>query len=754
MTEEFNDLPLECQSFDDEFASLIDYAKMYRSLGLQVVPAMSPSSGKNWKRPALPTWKEFTHHLASDEQFEQFFAGHANLTNIGLLTGPCSKNLFIIDLDIHKNPNAIVWWEGIHADHNAGIMSETPTQRTGGGGLQMLFFAPQGWSPPTIKTSIGVDIRGVGGFAVVAPSRHEAQGSEYAWIEGQEPYTIPIPVADTWLCQEVDALAAKYGGHVTNEAGERVRTETPSHQTDEWGKIIDGREDRMYRMIWRTMLDLYRDSPIIPSESDQVKLKKDLFDSYVESVESRLREPGTPKHMLLEKEDRGISMFNLKWRAAVKQWDTKVREQAAEPWIYDEHKQNYNFKEKVDFTTDNSDAVNGEGTPIRPPDLFRVWDIDDLDKQPPAVFIWDGIVVEGGSHYFAAAPGIGKTFIGLGLAGAIATGMDSFLGKKVNRHGLVIYITTEVLYDHRKRLRAFEKTYGVKVPKENYLLIPDSMNLMNERDRSRLMRTLAWETKIRNKMPVMVVFDTVSKVTPGADENTQKDTTLFIKAKADIKQEFNCADLCMHHRSRNGDGAMRGSTTYEGEADGIYVFEREKGSEELTFTAAKIKAAPDGWDMKVLLKTVDLDNLDTSLVAVLPDAPGVREKHDFGGQQETGYIFAAGVKMSVAERDEILRSAKEAWDGGDPWSIASQTKYTMRYAPIWIEKVLKKRIKNDTHALLVASAFVQMGLWSNELRNSDTKIRGLKVSNMYQNGTENTRKSSDSNNNDFRENEE
>jgi len=124
----------------------------------------------------------------------------------------------------------------------------------------------------------------------------------------------------------------------------------------------------------------------------------------------------------------------------------------------------------------------------------------------------------------------------------------------------------------------------------------------------------------------------------------------------------------------------------------------------------------------------------------------------FGGQQETGYVFAAGVKMTVAERDEILKGAKEAWDGGDPWSIASQTKYSMRYAPIWIEKVLKKRIKNDSHALSVASAFVQMGLWSNEIRNSTTKIKGLKVTFLYQNGTENIRKSSDANNNNFREN--
>lgn len=740
--------------FDEEFASPADYARLYRSLGMQVVPAYTHKETKNWKRPHLENWKQFTSEILTQEQFDEWYGKtgrYSQRSNMGLITGVHPRRVVVVDLDTHKNPKAQIWWDGIHAEHNAGVMSECPTQRTGGGGYQMLFLAPEGWSCPTCKNSeLGVDIRGVGGFAMLPPSTHES-GGRYEWIEDKEPWTIEIEVMPKWLCDEIDLLGTS---SVDSHTGERIRTPQPVAETNEWGKRIDGRESFMHRMVWRAMLDLYRDSPIIPSESDQTKVKKELFDSYVESVDSRLNEPGTPKHMLLEREDRGISMFNHKWRAALKQWDTKVAEQASQPWIYDENKSSYSFTEKVDFNTDNQNTVNEDAASVRPPDLFRVWDIDDLDKQPPAVFIWEGIMVEGGSHYFAAAPGIGKTFIGLGLAGAIATGMDSFLGRKVNKHGLVVYITTEGLYDHRKRLRAFEKTYGVKVPKENYLLIPDSMNLMNERDRSRLMRTLSWELQIRKKQPVMVVFDTVSKVTPGADENTQKDTSLFIKVKGDIKQAFNCADLCMHHRARNGDGAMRGSTTYEGEADGIFVFDREKGSEELIFTAAKIKAAPDGWDMKVLLRTVDLNGFDTSLVAVLPDLPGISETHDFGGKQETGYIFAAAVKMSIEERDEILKGANQAWNIGEPWSLSPNTKFTPRYAPRGISKVLKKRIKNDAHAILVASAFVDMGLWSVEIRNSDKKIKGLKVVNMYQNGTDNLRKHYGRLSGSFRENME
>ena len=39
--------------FDEEFASPADYAKYYRSIGMQVVPAYTHKETKNWKRPHL-----------------------------------------------------------------------------------------------------------------------------------------------------------------------------------------------------------------------------------------------------------------------------------------------------------------------------------------------------------------------------------------------------------------------------------------------------------------------------------------------------------------------------------------------------------------------------------------------------------------------------------------------------------------------------------------------------------------------------
>ena len=123
-----------------------------------------------------------------------------------------------------------------------------------------MFRYPESWVPPTIRTQIGVDIRGVGGFAVIAPSKHES-GKNYQWLEGLSPYEVEIALAPKDFLQELDDLAAQ-SGHIkpqepieivnptTGEITYTVRTPTPQHVETVWGETADGREDKMTRMVW------------------------------------------------------------------------------------------------------------------------------------------------------------------------------------------------------------------------------------------------------------------------------------------------------------------------------------------------------------------------------------------------------------------------------------------------------------------------------------------------------------------------
>jgi hypothetical protein len=195
----------------------------------------------------------------------------------------------------------------------------------------MFFSAPEGWICPTgANHELGVDIRGVGGFAMLPPSKHES-GKNYEWMEGWEPWNVEISTAPKWLCDEIEELLSAPGGKSLTP---RVKTQAPEVETDQWGKRVNGREDLMKNMVFRRVIDLYREAPIIPTENEQTPIKKELFESYVEAVESRIKDPYTPKHILLEREGRGITLFNQKWRSAIRQWDDKIANEAAKPPHY------------------------------------------------------------------------------------------------------------------------------------------------------------------------------------------------------------------------------------------------------------------------------------------------------------------------------------------------------------------------------------------------------------------------------------
>jgi hypothetical protein len=321
------------ENFDPDFASPADWAAMYRAHGLQIIPCFMPDEagvGGSWKRPRLAEWTTLQESLIPDATFERWYGAggeHASRQNMGILTGRASGNVFVIDLDDQKGPSADEWWRGILALHNNSIEPETWRQRTGGGGRQILFKAPTGWHAPTNRTPIGVDIRGQGGFAVMPSSFHET-GRLYEWQTGFAPFEIEIAQAPDWLLAAIEELTAKYGGD--KGGGRRTeRTASPGSDYDAFGNRIDGRDEEMRDVVWRAVLEWYRECPIKPLEREWKVRAEAAYLIYERKVNSRLE--GADKTALLEREGRGPSEFWRKWRSAMKQWDTEVAAEGRKP---------------------------------------------------------------------------------------------------------------------------------------------------------------------------------------------------------------------------------------------------------------------------------------------------------------------------------------------------------------------------------------------------------------------------------------
>jgi hypothetical protein len=399
--------------FDPDFASPSEWAAMYRACGLQVIPCYAPSEvakGASWKRPKLSEWTEFQGSLVPDAVFARWYGAageHSARDNMGILTGQASGNVFVIDLDDQKGPAAGEWWRGILAVHNNGIEPETWQQRTGGGGRQIVFRAPADWQAPTNRTTINVDIRGQGGFAVVPPSLHEST-KNYEWEPVCAPYEIEIAQAPEWLLEAIEALVVKHG---SRPSGPLAHTTSSDRDFNAFKKRTNGREAYMRDMVWASVVSWRRKCPIPPPPAESIARIDAEWAVYERNVSTRLPpESGVSHAELLERENRGKSLFANKWRRAMLKWDGDVAKEAARPKPEASGFEAPPEEPKVDPRT-------GEPLP-----LLLSAEQFVAGFSPPAYLI-DGVLQRGYLYSLTARTGHGKTAVALYVAQAIDRGV-------------------------------------------------------------------------------------------------------------------------------------------------------------------------------------------------------------------------------------------------------------------------------------------------------------------------------------------
>jgi hypothetical protein len=697
-------MTFSAENFDPDFASPVDWAALYRALSLQVIPCYMPGEvgpGVSWKRPRLSEWTTLQESLVPDVTFERWYGKsgeYAQRRNMGILTGRASNNMFVIDLDDQKGPSAQAWWHGVLEQHNHGIEPETWRQRTGGGGRQILFRAPAGWHAPTNRTPIGVDIRGQGGFAVMPSSLHES-GKHYEWASGCAPYQIGIAVAPEWLLAEIDKLVAKHGG---DKGGGRKteQTASPSSDFDGFGNRVDGREEYMARLIWAAVVDLWRDCPIKPSEQEQREHADAAYVVYERGVKSRLE--GTDKTDALERESRGPSEFWRKWRSAMKQWDTEIAAEGRKP------KPNNASNPDLDFEAQSAKAeeqakTNPDGS------LFEYLTIPQIKNMRDPEWLISGLVIEQALGFIYGPPGCLKTFIALSMGLSFAVGMPDWWGRRIQRQGAVVYISSEGQSDLKFRVQAWEQKNKVLTDESPFYLIRQTINFMNAEEVGKLLATVQAITALASADISAVFVDTVSRVLPGADENLQKDMTLFVAACDAIRQRFKATVIGVHHTSRNGN--MRGSTVFPGAGDFLIEVNREEGAMQGSIRAVKIKAAEDGWEQFFKVEHIELGDI------------GGNKSLFLEASEETPKETASAWPDKETCR-RIINAANEAWIKKQPWSPYPQTKAQGRYAPSVISASFKIEYGVAEH---MVETWLMNGVLSIESYDSHTKAKGIKV---------------------------
>jgi hypothetical protein len=302
---------------------------------------------------------------------------------------------------------------------------------------------------------------------------------------------------------------------------------------------------------------------------------------------------------------------------------------------------------------------------------FELLSVTDILALPDPKFLVDRHIPEIGLGFLYGRPGCGKSFMCLDLALHAAYGLPSWHQDALNLRpeAHVLYLAREGSSGFKARIKAWQGMHAEQISGRNFAprfsLIRQTINFMQPDDIGAIVRTVR-EAEL-GPMDLIVV-DTVSRVLPGADENLQKEMTIFVQACDALNDAFGGIVLGVHHAGKNGD--MRGSSVLRGAGDFVFRLDREPGSSVAQLWCEKQKDAQDGW--------CDRYRMLESLGSLVP----------FRVSAEEDDALDAGAEAKV------LAAIGEAWEAGKPWSREPHTATakggrTPRYGPLLASRILE-----------------------------------------------------------------
>ncbi len=233
--------------------------------------------------------------------------------------------------------------------------------------------------------------------------------------------------------------------------------------------------------------------------------------------------------------------------------------------------------------------------------------ITEILDLPDPEFLIDGLLVRGSFAVLYGPPRVGKSFLALSLAGAVATG-NSWHGRYV-KGGPVVYVAAEGFGGLKLRVAALlnHEGYDADAPCK---FLDRPIDLMN------LQEVIAFVTEIQNTIgkPALIIIDTLARCFVGGDENSAKDMGLLIHGVGTIIRETGATVLVIAHSGKDERRGVRGSSALMGAVDTMISCGGDLGI--LALKCEKQKDAEAFKDFSLMLKTVDLGDGRSSCVLV------------------------------------------------------------------------------------------------------------------------------------------
>lgn len=229
--------------------------------------------------------------------------------------------------------------------------------------------------------------------------------------------------------------------------------------------------------------------------------------------------------------------------------------------------------------------------------LRQDWLVDDL------FFTGDAVLTFGAS-------GSGKSFLAVDMGLAITRGVP-FLGK-ATRKGAVIYQAGEGGKGLVKRLKAYRQTHDLWKEDLPFILLPERVNLFakdGEGDvEAFIAECVAWQSVLTEPL-ALIVIDTFSTASPGANENASEDMSRMLAAGERLQKATGAAVMWVHHKNAAGE-RERGHSSLRANVDTALEVIRDEETNLRTLRVLKVKDGEDGEKLGFELQSVQIGTRD------------------------------------------------------------------------------------------------------------------------------------------------
>lgn len=359
--------------------------------------------------------------------------------------------------------------------------------------------------------------------------------------------------------------------------------------------------------------------------------------------------------------------------------------------------------EEVDVAAEEADREDGDS-------VFTLLDLDELESLPPPTWLIDEMIADHGLSIIYGDPGAGKSFIALDMALRIAFSMD-WHGTATKGAG-VLYIAGEGARGLGKRVKGWRREHALEGVEAPFLLLPVAVQLLEAKDRAKLLRTIDAAVARAGFKIGLVIVDTVSRALAGQDENGQESMSMFVAACGEIQVHTGGAVIGVHHSGKDKERGMRGSTVLLGGCDASIKV--TKSGDVATLKTEKQKDAEEAAPIAFTLKKVEwaagFDKPDSTLVPFKTEAPAPAE--------------ARGLTLAQCRR--LLDEIDSAWVKRKPWSMSPQTRSAGRYLPAWLHAEFGM---SEEMAKTLLGDWQMNDIVEDAIADKDTKRRGLCVIN-------------------------